>query len=147
MCTCLWWVSCPAEIPQEWVMQKAQAFVEGGRWGCLRSTVRLHCLSVPLPWTCFSFVDSEFSSFYRCLLHCYFVILVEGHCHHSGELSSPLRPEIPEAKIFSSKLLKAHILGLLSLCTRDKCCTWLRDKNHVVVIITNTSDICIRIMW
>lgn len=156
-CICLQWVSCSARIPQEWVRHfergrkvRYQGSCElwnsacGGRWGCWRSAVRSHCLSVPLP---FSFVDSELFSFYRCLLHCYFVVLVESHCHHSGELSSPLRPEVPEAKVFSSKLLKAHILGLLSFCTRDKCCTWLRGKNRVVVTKTNTSDICIRIMW
>jgi len=72
---------------------------------------------------------------------------MESHRHHSGELPSPLRPEVPETKVFSPKLFEAHVLGLLSLHTRDKYCTWLRDKNHVVVSITNTSDICIRIMW
>lgn len=116
------------------------------RWGCLSCIVRLYGFSVPLPRMCFPSFLTLLFSFYRCLLHCNFVILVESHRHHSGELPSPLRPEVPEAKVFSPKLFKAHILGLLFLHTRDEYCTWLRDKNHVVVTIMNTSDICIRIM-
>lgn len=73
-------------------------------------------------------IDSMLFPFYRCLLHCNFVVLVESHRHHSGELPSPLCPEVPETKVFSAKLFEAHILGLLSLHTRDKHCTWLRDK-------------------
>lgn len=36
---------------------------------------------------------------------------MEGDSNHTGQLSSSLCPEVLEAKIFSSKLLKTYVVG------------------------------------
>lgn len=100
------------------------------RWcSRLRCVGRSVCFSAPFPRRQFSSSLTLFSFIsYRCLLHCNFIILVESHSHHPGELPSPLRPEVPETKVFSPKLFEAYIVGLLSSHTRDKHCTWLGGR-------------------
>lgn len=48
---------------------------------------------------------------YRCLLHRYPVIPVEGVRHHLGQLSPPLRPQVPAETVLPPQLLEAHFLS------------------------------------
>lgn len=50
-------------------------------------------------------------SAYRCVLHSHAVIPVEGVCHHAGQLSPPLRPQVPAEAVLPAQLLKAHVLA------------------------------------
>lgn len=48
---------------------------------------------------------------YRCLLHCYPVVPLEGVRHHPGQLSPPLRPQVPAETVLPPQLLQAHFIS------------------------------------
>lgn len=47
----------------------------------------------------------------RRVLHRHAVLPVESVRHHPGQLSAPLRPQVPATTVLASQLLEAHVLG------------------------------------
>lgn len=56
--------------------------------------------------------DSDLRLFARTrrLLHHHGIVLVEGDCHHAGELPAPLHPQVPAQTFLPAKLLQADLL-------------------------------------
>lgn len=51
----------------------------------------------------------------RYLFHHHRIVPVESDCHHAGELSAPVHPQVPAQTLLSTQLLQADLLnqGLL----------------------------------
>lgn len=46
----------------------------------------------------------------RCILHHHGIIPVEGDCHHAGELSASLHPQVPAQALLPTQLLQTDLL-------------------------------------
>lgn len=59
--------------------------------------------------------------FPRLVLHHDLAFPVEGVRHHTGQLSSSLHNQIPEAQVFTAKLLQTVLVSLVRLFVAGLC--------------------------
>lgn len=88
-----------------------------------------------------SLLTAVFPFAYRCVLHRHFVVLVEGLCYHPGQLSAPVRSQVPAETVLPAQLLEAHVVGVRWPKARRSRAV-LADRVQVAFFLTASCGSC-----